>query len=84
MIPYLHFLMPETDQQIGLPIHPYSEAANRLIKFPFKPVVRPWGAGMIRIFNENNAEIREYYLTGATDDDKQIGLVQWPVEFDNC
>jgi putative acetyltransferase len=83
MIQYINGLMGEDVESISLPIHPNSNWVKTNITYPYEAQINAWGAGMIKIFNPNNREIADY-CEKVLNDNKQIGLINWPVEFDIC
>lgn len=83
IIEFLHSKMTDDNNQLVLPLHPDSKATKALIEYPFKKASKAWDAGMIKIFNTNNQDIVTYCRTVKNDKEK-IGLIIWPVEFDNC
>ncbi|MFT4413827.1 GNAT family N-acetyltransferase [Fredinandcohnia humi] len=83
LIEHLNQLISDSEDNLALPLHPLSEEVQQLMEYPFKNVIQAWGAGMIKIFNHNNSYINNYCQNVVKDKDK-IGLINWPVEFDNC
>lgn len=82
VIQYVHS-MTRDEEVIRFPIHPSSRFAKELIKYPFKPNIKAWDAGQIKVFNQENTYILDY-IRNVQEEETRIGVVHWNVEFDNC